>query len=280
MITAISADGTEVRAFDEGHGPVILVIHPGLDDGRSWKKVAGRLAGRFRVVRIVRRHYRVDLPAASGYSMAAEVEDVLALAGVLGEPIVVAGHSSGAVVALEALAAAPAAFAGAVLFEPPVATSLSPGGEAIESSPGGDAIESSPGGDAIEQAKAAIAAGQPGRAMQIFVRDVVGMPASQAWLMRPLTAVIPKLRALAPRQITDLEGLGVRLDVYALIRTPVVLLGGERSPAHLGQSLDALAAVMPNSEKVILARRDHSAHLKAAGEVAHVIETLADKVLP
>ena len=127
MITAISADGTDVRAFDEGHGPVILIIHPGLDDGRSWKKVAGRLAGRFRVVRIVRRHYRVDLPAASCYSMTREVEDVLALVRLLGEPIVVAGHSSGAVVALEALAAAPAAFAGAVLFEPPVATSPSPG---------------------------------------------------------------------------------------------------------------------------------------------------------
>lgn len=262
MITGVSADGTDVRAFDEGHGPVILVIHPGLDDGRSWKKVAGRLAGRFRVVRIVRRHYRVDLPAASCYSMAREVEDVLALAMLLGEPIVVAGHSSGAVVALEALAAAPTAFAGAVLFEPPVATSLSPGSEAIE------------------HAKVAIAAGKPGRAMQIFVRDVVGMPASQAWLMRPLTAVIPKMRSLAPRQITDLEGLGLRLDIYAQIRTPVVLLGGERSPAHLGKSLDALAAVMPYSEKVILARRDHSAHLKAAGEVAHVIETLAGKVLP
>jgi pimeloyl-ACP methyl ester carboxylesterase len=180
----------------------------------------------------------------------------------LGEPIVVAGHSSGAVVALEALAAAPTAFAGAVLYEPPVATGLSPGSEAIE------------------HAKAAIAAGKPGRAMQIFVRDVVGMPASQAWLMRPLTAVIPKMRSLAPRQITDLEGLGLRLDIYAQIQTPVVLLGGERSPAHLGKSLDALAAVMPYSEKVILARRDHSAHLKAAGEVAQVIETLAGKVLP
>jgi pimeloyl-ACP methyl ester carboxylesterase len=262
MITAVSADGTDVRAFDEGHGPVILIIHPGLDDGRSWQKVARRLAGRFRVVRIVRRHYRVDIPAASCYSMAKEVEDVLALAELLGEPIVIVGHSSGAVVALEALAAAPATFAGAVLYEPPVATGPAPEG------------------GAIELAKAAIAAGKPGKAMQIFVRDVVGMPASQAWLIRPLTAVIPKMRSLAPRQITDLEGLGPRLDVYAQIGTPTVLLGGERSPAHLGDSLDALAGVMPGSQKVILARRGHSAHLKAAREVAHVIETLAGKVLP
>src|SRR5690242_600804 len=94
MITAISADGTDVRAFDDGQGPVILIIHPGLDDGRSWQKVATRLAGRFRVVRIVRRHYRVDIPAAPCYSMATEVEDVLALAKLLGEPIVIVGHSS------------------------------------------------------------------------------------------------------------------------------------------------------------------------------------------
>jgi pimeloyl-ACP methyl ester carboxylesterase len=164
-------------------------------------------------------------------------------------------------VALEALASAPSVFAGAVLFEPPVATSGAPGGEALE------------------RAKAAIAAGKHGKAMQIFTRDVVGLPASQAWLIRPLTAIIPKLRSLAPRQITDLDGLGPRLGVYAQIQTPTVLLGGERSPAHLRDSLDALAAVMPGSEKVILARRDHSAHLKAAGEVARVIETLADKVL-
>ena len=43
-ITAVAADGTGVRAFDEGDGPVILVIHPGLDDGRSWRKVAAQLS--------------------------------------------------------------------------------------------------------------------------------------------------------------------------------------------------------------------------------------------
>jgi pimeloyl-ACP methyl ester carboxylesterase len=78
MITAIAADGTDVRAFDEGAGPVVLVIHPGLDDGRSWGKVAEHLAPRFRVVRVVRRHYRLDLPAAGGYSISGEVEDIQA----------------------------------------------------------------------------------------------------------------------------------------------------------------------------------------------------------
>ena len=85
--TAVAADGTEVRSIDEGHGPVILVVHPGLDDGRSWGKVAAQLSPRFRVVRIVRRHYRLDVPA-DGYSISREVGDVLALAEAIAEPSV------------------------------------------------------------------------------------------------------------------------------------------------------------------------------------------------
>lgn len=264
MITATSADGTGIRAFGEGQGRVILVVHPGLDDGTSWGKVAARLSGRFRVVRIVRRQYRLDLPGASPCSIAEEAGDVLALAKVVDEPMLIAGHSSGGVVALEALAASPSTFSGAVLYEPPVVTGPPLGGEALE------------------RAKAAIAAGKPGKAMEIFSRDVVGIPEPFAWLIRPAVAVMPKMRALAPRQVNDLEAidrLGLRLSLYAQIQTPTVLLGGERSPAHLGERLDALAAAMPHAEKVVLPRRDHSAHIKAPAEVARVIENLAGTIL-
>jgi pimeloyl-ACP methyl ester carboxylesterase len=261
MTKAALVGESDVRAFDEGQGPAILVIHPGNDDGRSWGKVAARLSGRFRVVRLVRRHYRLDRPPLSPYSMAREVDDVLTLARAIGPPMVLVGHSSGGVVALEALVAEPAAFAGAVLFEPPVA------------------IGPPAGSEALDQARAAIAAGRPGQAMQIFVRDIVGMRPADARAVRVAVTVLPRLRALAPRQITDLDGVGLRLDAYARISTPTVLLGGERSPAHLGERLDALAAALPHAEKVVLAGRDHSAHLKAPGEVADVIEALAGRVL-
>jgi pimeloyl-ACP methyl ester carboxylesterase len=263
MMTAVSADGTPVRAFDDGSGPAVLVIHPGLDDGRSWAKVAARLSGRFRVIRIVRRHYRLDL-SPTAYSITGEVEDVLALAAVIGPPMLVVGHSSGAVVALEAMVRAPATFAGAVLFEPPVPTGP----------------PDASGAAATARAHAAVADGKPGQAGQIFVRDIVGMPAFFALALRAMVAVTPRLRALVPRQITDLDGVGVRLDAYATISTPTVLLGAGRSPAHLARSLDALAAVMPNAEKIVLPRRDHLAQQKAPGEVADVIQALADKVIP
>ena len=132
----------------------------------------------------------------------------------------------------------------------------------------------------MARANAAVADSKPGKAGQIFVRDIVGMPALSALLLRAMMITMPRLRALVPRQITDLDGVGVRLDAYAKISTPAVLLGAERSPAHLTQSLDALAAVMPNAKKIVLARRDHLAHQKAPGEVAEVIQALACEVIP
>ncbi len=64
------------------------------------------------------------------------------------------------------------------------------------------------------------------------------------WWAPRLTAV--QYRRLVPGQIASLEALdrlGVRLDTYARIRVPMVLLGAERSPSHLGERLDALQQV-------------------------------------
>ncbi|MFI7463321.1 hypothetical protein [Nonomuraea sp. NPDC049646] len=46
MLTATSADGTDVQVVEEGRGPAVLVLHAGLDDGTRWGKVAGLRAPR------------------------------------------------------------------------------------------------------------------------------------------------------------------------------------------------------------------------------------------
>src|SRR5688572_172189 len=121
MFTVTSADGTEVRAYDEGQGSrsgsAIVMLHPGLDDGTRPKKVAALLKEKHRVLRLVRRQYRLDLKPRKT-TVAQEVEDVVAVARATGGPVLLYGHSDGAVVALEALAAAPDAFSGGVIYEP------------------------------------------------------------------------------------------------------------------------------------------------------------------
>jgi pimeloyl-ACP methyl ester carboxylesterase len=268
MNTTTSADGTDVRTHDQGHGPVILIVGPGLDDGTRTRKLANVLATRFRVLRLHRRQYRLDLKTAgTPCSIANEVEDVLAVVAEVGQPVIVYGHSSGGVVALEALAASPSSFAGAVIFE----------AAAVIGAPLAGAH-----GEVITRARAAVAAGKPGSALTIFMRDTVGLLPMQARLAGALTALVPHYRALVPAQIDDLEALdrlGVRLDVYARITVPTLLLGGDRGPAHLADRLDAIEHVMPHSERVVMRGRDHGADVKAAKQVARIIETFAHDVL-
>ena len=264
MITAQAADGSSVRAFDEGHGPVVLIVHGGMDDGGSWRRVAARLSPRFRVVRLHRRQYRADLTTASACTMAEEVEHVTALARAIGEPMVILGHSSGAVLALEALVAAPSAFADAVLYEPPCV------------------IGPPLGGEALGRAQAAIAAGKPGTALAVFVRDIVRMSAWTAQITKLMAALSPRIRRMARHQIDDcaaIHQLGNRLDTYATITVPTMLLGGDRSHAHLRERLDALERVLPHTERVVLHRQGHAANVLAPGELADVIAGFADRVL-
>ncbi|GAA4893893.1 pimeloyl-ACP methyl ester carboxylesterase [Stackebrandtia albiflava] len=264
LITATALDGTGVRAFDEGRGPVILFLHGGMDEGASWKKVAARLASRFRVLRLHRRQYRRDLKAREACTMAEEVAHVRALVESIDEPMLIVGHSSGAVLALEALVALPEAFAGAVLYEPPCVVGPPLGGEALT------------------RAQAAMAAGRPGRALAVFLRDIVRAPAWTAWMTGVCVPVFPQLARLAPHQLDDCEaidGLGLRLDAYARIGVPVVLLGGERSPAHLGERLDALERAIPETERVRMRRQGHAANSLAPGKVAEIVGEFGDRVM-
>ena len=268
MLTVPSADGTEVRAYDEGQGPAIVMLHPGLDAGTRPKRLAALLTPRHRVLRLIRRQYRLDLKPRKT-TVAQEVQDAVAVAQSTGGPVLLYGHSDGGVVALEALAAAPAAFAGAVIFEPAAVI---------------DANEplAGKGGAVLLQARALLAQGKPGKAIGVFLRETIELKPWQASLTAFLVGIYPHYRRLVGAQLDSLEALdqlGVRLDTYSRITVPTVLLGGDRGPAHIARRLNAVAGAMPHARKVVMPGRDHGADLKAPKEVAAVIEALARECL-
>jgi pimeloyl-ACP methyl ester carboxylesterase len=266
-LTIASRDGSDIRAFDEGSGPVILVLHPGLDDGRGWGKVAKRLMSRFRVIRIHRRQYREDLKQGTRVSIAREVDDVLAVVEAVGEPMIVVGHSSGAVVALESIAAMPTAFVGAVIYEPPIVV---------------DELLGGPNGAIHRRAREALQSGKPGKAMSIFLTDIAKLPPTVARMAGSFTTLVPRYRKLVPGQLDDSEAideLGNRLNEYKTIKIPVVLVGGEKSPPHLARRFDALQRAIPHAERILMHKRGHDANLKAPGQLAEIITSLADRVL-
>jgi len=256
-----SPDGTDVVFVEQGRGPVILIVHGGLSDERPWARVAADLSSEFRVVRIRRRLYRSELPPDPRTDISREVDDIRALTDALGQPCLLVGHSSGAVVALEALVRHPAGFSGAVLYEPPVVLSGQIGKP-----------------NTVPRARRALTAGQPGRALDIFLTDCVQVSRPVSLLVGALTPFVPTWRRFTPRQIDDTEAidfLGRRVETYALIHTRTLFLLGDRSPSHLADRTRALLAVMPNASLEVLRGQGHSAYRSAPSLVAGAIATHA-----
>ena len=238
--------------------PAVVIVHGGTGDLTAWTGVADRLAGEFRVLRYTRPTYRWR-PAPRGAAAAtAEVADAAAVARSVGGPVLMVGHSSGAVVALQTALVDPEAFAGLVLYEPPLGATHTPAGR-----------------KALRRARAAVDRGRPVAAMRIHLTEFVRLP----WLICvPITLLPPARRffgGFADGQIADnemLDSLPTGVERFATLELPVVLITGEKSPAHLRDRSDRLAAVLPNPpERVELAGQGHGANLGAPDAVAQIV---------
>ncbi|MFE6050446.1 alpha/beta fold hydrolase [Kitasatospora sp. NPDC056446] len=261
---ASSDDSRPVTALDEGSGPVLLVVHPGGGDATSWDGVTRHLADGFRVVRIRRRIYVPGADIALPHSMAVEAADVLAVAGLLEPPVVLVGHSSGAVAALEAALSAPSVFAGLVLYEPPLPT-----GEPVA-------------GAAGVRARAALDAGDPVEAVRIHLRDIVRVPADTAEALVADPRLRAALCAYAAAQIAEdeaLDALGVGVGRFAALALSTTLIEGDLSPAHLRRRLADLAGVLPDARTVTLAGQGHAAHVTGPRVLAAAVRDAALRIL-
>jgi pimeloyl-ACP methyl ester carboxylesterase len=249
-----------VTASVEGSGPTLLVIHPGGQRAESWSYVAQELAADFQVVRLHRRIYVTGATIPQAHSMATEVADALAVATLYAEPMFLVGHSSGAVVALETALKRPGQCAGIVAYEPPMPTT------------------SLVGGPALDRARDALEDGNPIEAMRIHLVEIVQMPVDMVDAMLSDPGAREALTEFASAQLADsgaIDSLGVGIDRYRTVSTPVTLIEGDRSPAHLRRRVADLASILPDAQVVTLPGQGQTAHLNAPDVLAGAIRRAA-----
>ncbi|MEW2636211.1 alpha/beta hydrolase [Streptomyces sp. NPDC048389] len=262
-LLATSADGAPITALDDGEGPTLLLVHGGGESAMSWGGVLPPLIDDFRVVRVARRIYVPGASVPPAYSMTVEAEDVLAIAGLLDRPMLLVGHSSGAVAALEAALQAPGVPAGLFLYEPPLPT------------------RSLVGGEAARRAREALAAGDPREAMRIHLRDIahepvelveklIAGPGAQTSFTSKVTAGLADIDAL--------DALGIGVDRFRWLDVPTTLVEGDRSPAHLRERLADLAVTLPNAARVTIPGEGHAAHRTAPETLADMIREAAERI--
>jgi pimeloyl-ACP methyl ester carboxylesterase len=253
----VSSDGTHI-AFDRvGEGPPVILVVGALCSRTLGPgvKLAPTLADRFTVFTYDRRG-RGDSGDRGPYAVEREIEDLEALIREAGGSAFVCGHSSGAVLALEA-AAHGLPIERLALYEAPLVVDRSRATTEPE----------------WAQIDAAIARGRRGEAVKAFLR-CAGVPALGIAVMRflPVWAKVTALAHTLPYDgaiVRELQrGEPLSRSRWSSVRVPVVAIHGRKSPVWMQGATKALAGALANGEYRSL---DGQTHDVSAGALATVL---------
>ncbi len=238
----IRRDGADVAYQVSGAGPGVVLLHATLSRARSWRPLVRALGDRARVVAIDRRGHRASLdPDPMRLAFGDHVADVAAIIEREGiAPAVIVGHSFGGCVALDLAAARPDLVHAVIAYEPPYMPLAS---ERVRDAMAGVARE----------AAAAHAAGDGPRAVELFLRTVLGDAGFEA--LPP--AVRAMVREEGDAAASDSRLTGLRPDRLPRISAPVVVaVGAESRPFYLAIA-EGLAATIPGARVVRVPGADH-----------------------
>jgi pimeloyl-ACP methyl ester carboxylesterase len=246
--TVTSNDGTTIAYDRSGDGPPLVVINGAMSQKADVAEVASQLVTTFTVFAYDRRG-RGDSGDTGPYAVEREIEDLDAVIGAAGGSAFVFGHSSGAVLALRAVAAG-LDIPRLVIYEPPFIV---------------DDSHAPVPDDYAQHLEDLIAAGKPGDAVAYFFTDSVGIPAEAVAHMREdpswegMASVGHTLSYDGRIMADTMRGDPAPLQQWASVTTPTLVLDGSESFPFMHPSADAIAAVLPNAERQTLEGQDHGA---------------------
>jgi pimeloyl-ACP methyl ester carboxylesterase len=241
--TVTSADGTPIAVERTGNGQPVILIGGAFNDRSTVAGLADVLAGDFTAVTYDRRG-RGDSGDAATYAVEREIEDLAAVINYAGEPAGVFGHSSGAVLALEA-ASRGLAIRKVAVYEPSYVV---------------EGTRPRPGDDLAGRLRARLGQGDRDGAVALFLTEGVGLPGEVIEGMRtsPMWSWFTGLAQTLPYDVT-LCGPGMILPAERLvaIRVPVLAIGGGASPSWLPAAARAAADAIPAARYITLDGQDH-----------------------
>ncbi|HEY7022651.1 MAG TPA: alpha/beta hydrolase [Ktedonobacterales bacterium] len=252
MKTVVSRDGARIAYDQSGQGPALILVAPAFATRSDQVSVAAALAPYFAVFAYDRRGRGASGDTAP-YAVEREVEDLAALIDKAGGSAFVFGHSSGAVLALDAALAIPTRITKLALYEPPFIV---------------DASRPPMPEDFAQRLSEFVAAERRGDAVEYW-QTQLGVPAEAIAHMRQspmwagLEAVAPTLPYDATIMGDTQRGDPASLKKWASVTVPTLvmdgtlMMGSEVAHAFMRHGTDALASALPNAQRVTLEGQDH-----------------------
>ena len=253
MQTVTSDDGTKIAYDREGDGPAVILVNGALGDralDRKFKQmtvISELLSPQFTVINYDRRG-RGESTEAGPYDVEREIEDIAALIGAVGGRASLFGFSSGGALALRAAGAGIRVDQVAV-YEAPFVV---------------NADDKRPSADYGQRLEALIADDDRSGAVKHFMRNAMGMPAPAVAAMR----LMPMWKLMQANALTlrydwaalgehNMQGQPLRVDEWAAITVPALVVYGGKSPSGLQNGSRALGDVLPNAELRVLEGMGH-----------------------
>ena len=252
MRTVISQDGTPIAFDQSGQGPAIILVAGATATRLAEASLAAALAPSFTVFAYDRRG-RGDSGDTAPYAVEREVEDIDALITEAGGSAFVFGHSSGAVLGLEAARLLPGKIEKLALYEPPfiIDDSRPPAPE-----------------DYAARLTELASSGRRGEAVEYFMTEV-GTPPAMVAQMRQ-SPMWPGLEALAHTLAYDVTIIGntqrgdplplrkwASVTVPTLVMDGTMFLGREESHVFMRHGARELASILPRAQHRTLEGQDH-----------------------
>jgi len=264
MKTVTSKDGTTIAYDQLGKGPAVILINGALGtrSHATPDSMADILSKQFTAIDYDRRG-RGDSSDTPPYAVQREIEDIEALIDGAGGSAFLFGNSSGAILALEAARALPKRVKKLALYEPPfiIDDSRPPLPE-----------------DYVEQLNAAIRAGRPGDAVEIFMTKALLIPPEFVDMMRnaPMSEAFRDNEGAKPPEWADMEKVAHTLaydgmivkdflagkplppNCWASFAAPTLVIVGGNSEPFFHDGAQALVNDMSNAQRRTLEGQDHA----------------------
>jgi pimeloyl-ACP methyl ester carboxylesterase len=258
----LTVNGVEIAYLDEGKGPVVILGHCSSASHKEWLPLIETLKADWRVLApdFIGYGQSAPWPATEPFSIDADLQVLLAVAKKAKGPLHLVGHSYGAALALEASGTLGSRVKSLTLVEPVSFHLLR-----LENRPEWAEVEGL--GRAV---LGAVAKGDDREAAKAFMTYWLGRT---RWWLSPerfktaIAATIPKV-ALEFAIAIDAE---TRLQDYAGITAPTLLIAGSKTRAPTRAVVDLLAATLPNAKLAILPGAGHMSPFTHPAELNRLI---------
>ena len=239
MHTVTSADGTLIAYDRSGQGPALILVTGALATRATAVGVAAKLGAHFKVFAYDRRG-RGDSGDTPPYAVAREVEDLAALIHEAGGTAFVFGHSSGAVLALEAAQRLKASIPRLAVYEPPFIVD--------------DSRPAVPD-DFVAHLNELTADGRNDEALEYWFSRAILLPPQAVAGMRQNSGNWAAMEKSAPTMAYDatimgdgMSGKPLARNRWAGVTQPTLVMDGGASPAYMHHGAEALTARLPHAQ--------------------------------